>query len=231
MPLRAHYLQHVPFESPGSVLTWLAARGASVRPCRLFDGDSLPEADDVDLLVVMGGPMSVNDEDVHPWLGLEKQLIRETIDAGRAVLGICLGAQLIASALGSRVFPNAVKEIGWFPVEAVPQNGDAFRLPALMPVFHWHGETFDMPPGSIRLASSVGCSNQAFQIGGSVLGFQFHLEVTSENVRAMVEAGMAELVPDRFVQSADALLAVTDESCARGNRVMDDALAYLTRGL
>ncbi len=231
MPLRAHYLQHVPFESPGSVLPWLAARDALVGATRLFDDEPLPSPHGIDLLVVMGGPMSVNDEAVHPWLAPEKQLIRDVIDAGRAVLGICLGAQLIASALGSRVFPNACKEIGWFPVEAVPQNDDAFRFPAVMSVFHWHGETFDMPPGSVRLASSVGCSNQAFQIGGRVLGFQFHLEVTPADVQAMVAEGRDELIPERFVQSEAAMLAVTDETYVPGNRLMNDALDFLTRDL
>ena len=231
MPLRAHYLQHVPFESPGSVLAWLTAQQASVRATRLFDAEPLPRADDFDLLVVMGGSMSVNDEALFPWIKAEKQLIREVVDSGRAVLGICLGAQLIASALGSRVFSNAVKEIGWFPVEAVPQNSDAFRLPAMMPVFHWHGETFDMPPGAVRLASSVGCANQAFQIGARVIGFQFHLEVTAADVRAMVAEGRDELTPDRFVQTEETLLAVSDETYVPGNRLMDDALDFLTRAL
>ena len=118
--VRAHYLQHVPFESPGSILPWLAQHGASVSSTRLFEPHTLPAADDVDLLVVMGGPMSVNDEAGHPWLIAEKRLVRQAIDNGRAVVGVCLGAQVIASALGCRVYRNAAREIGWFPVSATP---------------------------------------------------------------------------------------------------------------
>src|SRR5262245_36742113 len=116
MPMRAHYLQHVPFETPGSMLTWLAQQDASVTSTRMFEPHRLPAVDDFDLLIVMGGPMSVNDEAEHPWLVPEKQLVRDAIEGGRAVVGVCLGAQVIASALGCRVYRNAVREIGWFPV-------------------------------------------------------------------------------------------------------------------
>lgn len=132
--MRAHYLQHVPFEGLGSIEAWLHEAGYSIGVTRLFEGDAFPDPDDLDLLIVMGGPMSVNDEHRYPWLIQEKAFIRAAIDAGVAVLGVCLGAQLIASAHGAPVYPNHAAEIGWFPIEGVansdPQaDPDAFSFP------------------------------------------------------------------------------------------------------
>ncbi len=177
--MRAHYLQHLPFEGFGSIEPWLRHAGYEITNTPFYASSVLPPMKAIDFLVVMGGPMSVNDEDSIPWLGAEKRFIRNVIDSGKPVLGVCLGAQLIASALGADVYRNPVKEIGWFPVQGVPQNGIlSFRFPAVTEVFHWHGETFALPPGAVLLASSAGCVNQAFQIGASVIGLQFHLETT-----------------------------------------------------
>ena len=230
--VRAHYLQHVPFESPGSILPWLAQRGAMVASTRLFEPHALPPVEDFDLLVVMGGPMSVNDEAGHPWLIAEKALVRESIEKGRAVVGVCLGAQVIASALGCRVYRNEAREIGWFPVSATPAAAaGSLRWPDELTVFHWHGETFDLPSGAIRLASSEGCLNQAFQIGDRVVGLQFHLEATPATVAAMVEHCRHELTPDRYVQSEQELLATPRASYARPNRLMDDVLMSVARAV
>jgi GMP synthase-like glutamine amidotransferase len=223
--VRAHYLQHVPFESPGSILPWLTQHGASVASTRLFEAHTLPAVDDFDLLVVMGGPMSVNDEARHPWLIAEKRLVRDAIESGRAVVGVCLGAQVIASALGSRVFQNEAREIGWFPIAATPTPAPGtLRWPDKLTVFHWHGETFDLPSGAVRLASSEGCLNQAFQIGDRVVGLQFHLEATPETVAAMVEHCRHELTPDRYVQSERELLATPPERYVLPNRLMGQVL-------
>jgi GMP synthase-like glutamine amidotransferase len=223
--VRAHCLQHVPFETPGSILAWLARRGASVTSTGLFEPHSLPTVDDFDLLVVMGGPMSVNDEAEYPWLIAEKLLVRQAIDRGRAVVGVCLGSQVIASALGCRVYRNAAREIGWFPVSATPAAASgSLRWPDELTVFHWHGETFDLPSGAVRLASSEGCLNQAFQIDDRVVGLQFHLEATPETMAAMVEHCRHELTPDRYVQSEQELLETPQERYVRPNRLMDDVL-------
>ena len=171
--MKVHVLQHVPFEGLGSMAAWLSDRGAEVQYTRFFASPDLPDPGNLDLVIAMGGPMSVNDEREYPWLAAEKAFIRETVRRGTAVLGVCLGAQLIAGALGAKVFPNAEKEIGWFPVEAVAADGDVFRLPRKATVFHWHGETFDLPRGAVRIARSAGCENQAFQIGKNVIGLQF----------------------------------------------------------
>ena len=155
--MKARVLQHVPFEDIGSMRGWLAARDASINYTRFFDaGAVLPGLKDVDLIIAMGGPMSVNDESRLPWLRAEKQFLRDAVARGVPVIGVCLGAQLIASALGARVRPNRCREIGWFDIEAVAGGGgDQFAFPDRVKVFHWHGETFDLPPGAIHLARSA----------------------------------------------------------------------------
>lgn len=229
--MRAHYLQHVPFEGLGSIGPWLEANGYEVTCTRFFESADLPDVDAIDLLVIMGGPMSVNDEDTWPWLISEKRFVRECIDSGKPVLGICLGAQLIASALGARVFANPVKEIGWFPVHSVGASaGNLFRFPDTETVFHWHGETFDLPPGAVRLAKSEACENQAFQIGASVIGLQFHLETTLASATEIVAHCGDELMPSPYVQTADQILSASGNHYAAINTLMGDMLAYLTRG-
>jgi GMP synthase-like glutamine amidotransferase len=226
--VRAHILQHVPFESPGSILTALPARGADVGVTRLYAGDPLPLWADVDLLVVMGGPMSVNDEAEYPWLVDEKALVADVIANGRAVLGVCLGAQVIASALGDRVFKNREPEIGWFPIQPTVE-GEAMGLNGSGPVFHWHGETFDLPAGATLLASSAGCANQAFALGPRVLGLQFHLEVTPAGVLRMIEHGRHELTPSRFVQSEAEILNEPPERYEGANAVLDELIKNLLK--
>jgi GMP synthase-like glutamine amidotransferase len=226
--MRAHYVQHVPFEGLGSIESCLKAGGYDITQTRWFESVELPAPDELDLLVVMGGPMSVNDQAAYPWLAQETQFVRGAIEAGKSVLGVCLGAQLIASSLGARVYPNRHKEIGWFPVHGIPQTDDSiFRFPAALEVFHWHGETFDLPPGAVRLASSEACENQAFQIGASVIGLQFHLESTPQSAREIVSNCRDELVPSRYVQTEEELSSATSDKYQSINRVMQDVLSFL----
>lgn len=230
--MRAHYFQQVDFEGLGSIASWLEAEGATITFTRFFEDTSLPRVEEIDLLVILGGPMSVNDEAALPWLMAEKEFIRTAIHREKAVLGICLGAQLIASALGSRVFPNPHKEIGWFPIEAVVgENNNTFRFPDRCTVFHWHGETFDLPPESIPLAKSAICENQAFQIGRRVIGLQFHLETTPENARAMLAHCKDELVAAPYVQSESQIREVPLDAYRQINGLMGNILSFLTSGL
>ena len=229
--MRADFFQHVPFEGLGSIAPWLEARGASVTGTRFFEEWTLPMANDVDLLIVMGGPMSVNDESIHPWLKDEKRFIKEAIARGKPVFGVCLGAQLIANAMGARVYANAEKEIGWFPIHRVdkPRAGDAFQFPKDSLVFHWHGETFDLPAGAIPLARSEGCENQAFQLGHKVIGLQFHLETTPQGAKDLVGKCRDELVPAKFVQSEEIILSAPAERYTAINALMSDVLSFLVR--
>jgi len=228
--MRVHYLQHVEFEGLGSLVSRFARAGWLVSCTRLFAGESLPEPERVDLLVVMGGPMSVNDEEAYPWLIKEKSFIKDVIAQNRPVLGICLGAQLIASALGGRVYPNAEKEIGWFPVCRVePLQLDTFRFPETIEVFHWHGETFDLPGGCVHLARSACCRHQAFQYGRLVIGLQFHLETTPESAQSLVEHCRDELVEGGYVQTEQEILAANPARYVEIHRLMDDILDYLVQ--
>ena len=225
--MKVHVLQHVPFEGPGSIGPWLEARRADVGLTRLYAGDPLPRADQIDGLVVMGGPMSVNDEDEFAWLRPEKRLVRDAVDRGIPVLGVCLGAQLIASALGARVYSGPAKEIGWFPIQGVPDVAPAFQFPPECLAFHWHGETFDLPPGAVRLASSAACENQAFQVGRNAIALQFHLETTPASAVALVEHCRDELVPGPYVQTESELLAAPAERYAGVNGLMGKVLGRL----
>jgi len=222
-----HVLQHVAFEGLGGIGSWLEARGAQFGCTRLFAGDPLPRLDGLDLLIALGGPMSVNDEARLPWLAAEKRVLREAIARGIPVLGVCLGAQLIASALGARVYRSAATEIGWFPIESVPGPDGTFRFPPACTVFHWHGETFDLPEGAVRLARSAACANQAFQIGRHVIALQFHLEATPGGVRALVEHCRGELVGGPYVQTEQELRRAPVSPYQAANALMGEVLDYL----
>lgn len=226
--MQAHYFQHVAFEGLGSIEDWLKRHGYQISSTQFYQQADLPEVDDVDFLVVMGGPMSVNQEADYPWLAAEKQFIRQFIKTGKPLLGICLGAQLIASATGAQVYSNKQKEIGWWPVRAVANHSaSVFAFPETTCVFHWHGETFDLPEDAERIAESYGCQNQAFQLGSSVIGLQFHLETTPDSAQTLVEHCADDLQPAAYVQSAAEILSVDMENYLNINRLMSELLAYL----
>ncbi len=207
-PMRIHAFQHVAFEDLGTIRLWAEAKGHHLATTRL-DADETPAAPDVfDLLVVLGGPMNIYEEEAHPWLAAEKTAIREAVDAGKAVLGICLGAQLVCDVLGGQVTKGEHPEIGWQPVTLTPQ-GAAHPLfagfPETFTAFHWHGDTFSIPSGAIHAASSPGCANQAFVLGDRVAGLQFHLETAPVNLVSLIKHCGSEIVPGDFVQTPKAM--------------------------
>ncbi len=202
--MRMHYLQHVPFEGPANIATWVKTQGGTVSGTRLFDGEVPPAIDAFDWLVVMGGPMNIYEEDKYPWLASEKKFISAAIAGNKIVLGVCLGAQLISDVLGGKVYRNPRKEIGWFPVSLTPEARECpvfGALPEQFTAFHWHGDTFHLPEQAIRTAFSTACAAQAFTYnGGRVIGLQFHLECSTESVRLLVDNSREELVDGAFIQ-------------------------------
>jgi len=182
--MRVLAFRHVPFEHLGLIAEALETRGIEYDYVDLFRGSArVPSIAEAAGLISMGGPMSANDD--LPYLCAELDLIRAALEAGKPVLGVCLGAQLLGKALGARVYRNPVKEIGWFPVrltEAGRRDPLLAGFQEAETVLHWHGETFDLPAGAVWLAWSEACRHQAFRFGEKAYGFQFHLEVTPEMI-------------------------------------------------
>jgi GMP synthase-like glutamine amidotransferase len=218
-------VMHVESEGPGLFGRFLAEEGARTRTVRLHLGEDLPDPRAQEAVIVLGGPMNVYEEDAHPFLGPETAFLREARDLGLPVLGICLGAQLIAKAAGAPVTKNAVEEVGWGTVEVTGEGAadPLFRsLPAELTVFQWHGDTFAVPEGGALLATGEACRNQAFRVGRS-WGLQFHLEAEREMIARWFAGspelpGMLrrqELVGERLAAHARSLLAGFLES-ARG---------------
>ena len=184
--MRVLVLQHIACEPPGEFEDVLVERGAAVHRVELDEGEPLPGREGFDLIVAMGGPMSVNDEAEHPWLVEEKRLIGDAVHAGTPFWGACLGVQLLAASLGARVYAGSLPEVGILPVmltdEALADPVFA-GLPRELHTLQWHGDTFDLPEGAVRLAGSAAYPNQAFRYGRSAYGVQFHLEVSAEMAR------------------------------------------------
>jgi len=209
---------HVPFEGPGVITEWITENRHQLNYTRLYEKDPLPRLDSVDLLIIMGGPMNVFDYHIHPWMQDEIEWVADFINSGKPVFGICLGAQIIASALGSEVYPGKEKEIGWHNIRFLPSLGDykiCKSLPATRKVLHWHGDTFHIPKGAIRIAESHLFPNQGFIFKGRVIALQFHLEVVPENVKDLIDNCRDELVPGPYIQTEQELLdegRFTDEN-------------------
>lgn len=208
--MKIHTLQHVPFEGPANFAQWFSSRGHVMASTLLYERTAaLPGLESFDFLLIMGGPMSVNDEAEFPWLVDEKRFVEKAVNAGKIVVGVCLGAQLIANVLGSRVYRNREKEIGWFPVRLTEEGLRSRSFKGFtrdFMAFHWHGETFDIPAGAVRLAESGVCMNQAFEYEGRVVGLQFHLETNESSAGKLIENCGDEIQPSPFIQNAGEMM-------------------------
>jgi GMP synthase-like glutamine amidotransferase len=208
--MKLHYFQHVAFEDLADIEDWARLHHHTITATQFYRNETPPDMKTIDGLIILGGPMNIYEEETYPWLAIEKRSIREAIDSGKPVLGICLGSQLIADALGAKVLQNAHKEIGWLPIRFTET---ALRLalftgfPESLTVFHWHGDTYFLPEGAVHLAASDACKNQAFLYGERVLGLQFHLESNREEIHRMIQHEVADLTEGEYVQSADEILA------------------------
>lgn len=232
MTLRIHALFHTDYEDLSFIKQWANSQNHNMSYTRSYHSDVLPNYDSFDWLIIMGGPMSVHDEEKHPWLIAEKRLIKQSIDAGKTVIGVCLGAQLIAHCLGATVQPANVKEIGWLPIQ-LTEEGQAHPLLQDLPkqdftVFHFHGDGFDCPQGATAIAYSEAWANQGFiyqtplhkELGTWIVGWQCHFEVTKESLVKMVANGHHAIQSGvinypKTVQSADSIIE-------NGNQYIED---------
>ncbi len=209
--MRIHFVEHVPFEGPANLGKWAKAKEHVVSRTFLYNGEEFPRVEMFDWLFIMGGPMNIHEEHKYPWLKNEKAFIEKSIDAGKVVVGFCLGAQLIADVLGARVYSNHWKEIGWFEVKLTggTRTSSVFSsLPQRFMAFHWHGDTFEIPSGCTRVAESMACKNQAFEYKGRVFALQFHLETRIESIKALIANSGDDLTPDKYVQPATKMLSM-----------------------
>ncbi len=188
--MRLLVLQHISCEHPGVFTEVMRERGVEPVAVELDAGEALPDWREFDGVIAMGGPMGATDDADHPWLALEKQLVRESVDDGRPFLGVCLGVQLLAAALGARVYSSERAEVGLLPVELTAEGraDPVFAgLDGPLVSLQWHGDTYELPDGAVHLARSPQVEQQAFRAGDRAYGVQFHLEVTPEMAREWAE--------------------------------------------
>lgn len=222
--MRIHYIQHVPFEGLGYIQTWIAENNHTLTATKVWEKAMFPSMDDFDVLIIMGGPMGVYDDHQYQWLSEEKNFIFSAIKEEKKIIGICLGAQLLACVLGATVYTNKHKEIGWFPIhiESSFREWLGTDVPGEMLVFHWHGDKFDNPYGGLIQASSEACNHQVFTFGDNMIGLQFHLEANNESIQGMLQHGGHELTTAPYIQ--DAATISQHQSFTAPNQLMGQIL-------
>jgi len=199
--MKALVVKHIDCEGPGVLGEVFARHAVDITLAHPYRGEPLPAVSGHDFLVILGGPMGVYERDRYPFIDAEAELVRQAVSRDIPILGICLGSQIVADALGGRVTKHSAKEIGAMTVTLTPDGtGDPLfqALDPLLPVFQWHGDMFSIPPGAVRLASSPITPNQAFRHGRATYGIQFHLEVTLEMVSAWLAEYAAEIASERL---------------------------------
>lgn len=229
--MRILCLKHVPFEGPAAIADWAAARGHILHCHPVYENRALPKLDSFDFLCVMGGPMNIYEYEAYPWLKGEKNFIRAAMDAGKYLIGICLGGQLIADVLGAPVTRSSQTEIGWYPIQRTPECPDYFPLPDCLRALHWHEDRFEIPGGAHRIAASEVCDHQGFLYGDRVLALQCHLETTPESLADLARACGDELKPSAFVMSAEQLNAEPTDTYTTMQQVLFKLLDRMTTGI
>ena len=229
--MRFHCLQHMPAEGPGHAADWLAAHGHTLTLTKLFEPNPVfPTLADFDGLLILGGAMSVHDEDRLSWLRDEKVFIREALRVGKITLAICLGAQLVAEALGGEVRPNHAPEIGFWTVRFSVKSLEHPLLrgwPEKAAVLHWHLDTFTVPPGAVRVGMSAATATQGFVWGDGVIGLQFHPEMTVPMVeQLMADEGHEQAEEQEFVQTAEQIRGKL-KSVWKGRKLLEALLENL----
>ena len=213
-------LKHVSFEGPASIADWANQHGHTIETVEVYLNETLPTVDSFDMLLVMGGPMNIYQYEEHPWLVAEKALIGAAIQAGKRVVGICLGGQLIADVMGAPVTRGKQVEIGWFDIQRGLECPPNVVLPESLRVYHWHGDTFAIPKGAQRIASNATCENQGFVYENRVLAWQCHLETTPESLNALIENCADELTDGPTVMDAETMQSEPPETYATMQKVL-----------
>lgn len=228
--MHIHYFQQVPFEGLSCIADWAAKGNHTITHTRWYESTDITALANADWLIIMGGPMGVYEQDQYPWMPVAIDLIATAIRQNKKVLGICLGAQLVAAALGANVYPHTQTEVGWYPLDVTFQD-QATPLQAVFPqhfnTFHFHGDTFDVPAGATRFAASAACSHQAFIYGDRVIGLQFHMELTPDSLTGMLDFGAATIAAGGpFIQSNEKIQQHLD-LLKQNNDIMYRLLDYL----
>jgi len=224
--------QHVSFEGPAYIEEIADAGAHDLHICRFDEGEQPAPATDYDMLIVMGGPMSVFEESDYPWLTAEKRAIEQAIKSDKLIFGFCLGAQLIADVLGARVYKNKEKEIGWYPISRIePGTGNPPLqfLPDIATVFHWHSETFEIPKNAVRLYQSEATENQAFLYESNVLAMQFHLEMLEPSIADLSHFSKSDLVHGKYTMSEKEMLENYSKYEASNKKMLRNLFKYFEK--